>query len=187
MEYRYRYPRDFDVFKPSLEPGESVSQHDADSMNKLNNTYDNSILYTDYFLSEIIAAIKSSGRPVAGMIYLSDHGEDLYDDGCANFGHGKATLAAVRIPLFVWLSPGYQTRFAVKTANLQKHRGEPLTSKAVFPTLLDMAGLHFPGEDQNDSAASSTFVRPSPRVVWAMLGQVDIDQAHPNKDCQLTN
>lgn len=187
LEYRYRYPREFDVFKPSLDPGELANEHDAASLIKLNNTYDNSILYTDYFLDQVISALKSSGRPIAGLIYLSDHGEDLFDDGCSNYGHGRPTVAGTRIPFFVWLSPAYQGDFTAKTAALREHRHEPVTSEVVFPTLLDIAGLRFPTEDLTHSAASPSFTRHGPRIVQSLAGALDLDKAHPDKQCLLVD
>lgn len=188
MEYRRRYPDEFDVFKPSLGRTDPQLWHDQAYKDELSNTYDNSILYTDYFLSEVLAALKASGRPLAAMLYVSDHGEDLNDGGCDNRGHGQATPAGLRIPLFFWYSERYQQTFAAKVAQLQQHRNEPLTNEAVFPLLLDAAEIHFAGEDLSRSVMSASFVRPAKRFVYSIVpGAIDFDRAHLNKECVLVN
>ena len=188
MEYRRRYPDEFDVFKPSLTRTDPQLWHDQAFKDKLSNTYDNSILYTDYFLSEVLAALKASGRPLAAMLYVSDHGEDLNDGGCDHRGHGLATPAGLRIPLFFWYSDAYQQTLAAKVAQLQRHRNEPLTNEAVFPLLLDAAEIHFSGEDLSRSVMSVSFVRPAKRIVYSISpGAVDFDRAHLNKECVLVN
>ncbi len=188
LDYRRRYPDEFDVFKPSLAKRGADLLHDRDFMEKLTNTYDNTILYTDYFLSEVLAAIKASGRPLAAMVYVSDHGEDLYDGGCGNRGHGKATVAGLRIPLFFWYSDLYGQRFPAKVAQLGQHRNEPLTTESIFPLLLDAAEIHFPTEDLTKSVMSASFVRPFSRIAHPVNAMdIDFDRAHLNSECELRN
>jgi glucan phosphoethanolaminetransferase (alkaline phosphatase superfamily) len=189
MEYRRRYPDEFDKFRPSAPKSDPAIWHDQAYTSKLNNAYDNSILYTDYFLSEVIAAVKASGRPLATILYVSDHGEDLYDRGCENWGHGHVTPAGLRIPLFFWYSDAYQQMFPDKVATLRRHREEPLTTESVFPLMLDSAEIHFPGENPTRSVMSTSFARPATRLVRS-LGSgdtIDFDHAHSNGQCQLVN
>ena len=75
--YKNRHPPEFLRFKPMCT--------DADVINKctveeLYNSYDNTILYVDYVLGEIISKLDSSGDPYV-LIYLSDHGESLEENG----------------------------------------------------------------------------------------------------------
>jgi heptose-I-phosphate ethanolaminephosphotransferase len=75
--YRHRAPSNFVKFKPVIEG--SGSYHPS-KREKIVNAYDNSILFTDWFLSQLITKLKSTGRS-ATLVYFSDHGERLYDDG----------------------------------------------------------------------------------------------------------
>ena len=185
-DYRYRYTEEFDLFKPSPTRDEPLSLHDAASKEKLNNAYDNSILYTDYFLDEVIVAIRASGRPLAAVIYVSDHGEDLFDQGCENSGHGRSTRATYRIPFFFWYSDEYAKRFPTKVSVLKQRRKEPITTEAVFPTLVDAADIRFAGEDLSRSLFSPRFER-HPRIVTGFWGNLDYDHAHLNDQCELVN
>ena len=185
-DYRFRYPPAFDIFKPSPSADEPGSLHDAAFRIKLDNAYDNSILYTDYFLSEVIAAVKHSDRPLAAMLYLSDHGEDLFDLACGEAGHGRATLTSYRIPFLFWYSDGYQRTFPRKIELLREHRDEPLTTQSVFPTMLDAADIHFGSEDLSRSLVSAAFTI-HPRIVTTFTKAIDFDRAHLNKSCELEN
>jgi lipid A ethanolaminephosphotransferase len=75
--YADRYPPEFQKFKPMC--------NDADVANKctieqLYNSYDNTLLYVDHVLAEIIQKLDNSHVPYVFM-YLSDHGESLMEEG----------------------------------------------------------------------------------------------------------
>ncbi len=75
--YSDRHPPEFQKFEPMC--------HDADvanqcSLEQLYNSYDNTILYVDYVVGEIIERLERSGVPYV-FIYLSDHGESLLEEG----------------------------------------------------------------------------------------------------------
>ena len=77
---------------------------------EVNNAYDNTILYTDYFLSRVIAALeaKSSAFDTA-MLYVSDHGESLGENGLYlhGFPYALAPPEQTRVPMLFWASPGF--------------------------------------------------------------------------------
>ena len=75
--YRDRHPPEFERFKPQCLDADVVNQC---SLSQLYNSYDNTILYADYVISEAIEALDLSGVPYV-FIYLSDHGESLLEDG----------------------------------------------------------------------------------------------------------
>lgn len=57
FRYNYRYPEQFDIFKPGFEGAFSNDLLKPENKGKLTNIYDNSILYTDYVLHLIIEKI----------------------------------------------------------------------------------------------------------------------------------
>lgn len=71
--YYKRYPNEFKKFIPTCDTNE-LSKCDSEA---LINTYDNTLLYTDYLLSEIIKLLKEKKDYESSLIYLSDHGESL--------------------------------------------------------------------------------------------------------------
>jgi glucan phosphoethanolaminetransferase (alkaline phosphatase superfamily) len=185
LEYRARYPKEFGRFQPALELDDPGLIHDAEYKARLNNAYDNSVLYADYVVSEIVNAVRESGRALGLVLYVSDHGEDLYDGGCDNWAHGKPTVANVRVPMFMWYSAAYATAFPDKVASMREHATAPLTAESVFPSLLDAADIRFPGEDLRRSVLSPSFAPPTKRLVLVGRAMVDFDRAHIGPQCLL--
>lgn len=100
--YYARYPKQFEKFKPVCRE-EEVSKC---SQEELVNAYDNTIVYTDYFLSEIINKLNSVKDIPSIMIYVSDHGESLGEYGV--YLHGTPYTFAPdfqkNIPFLIWRS-----------------------------------------------------------------------------------
>ncbi|NJM32211.1 MAG: sulfatase-like hydrolase/transferase [Limnobacter sp.] len=76
--YYKRYPPQFEQFKPVCKTNELASC----TAEQINNAYDNSILYTDYFLAQTIELLKQFDGPFEpALLYVSDHGESLGEYG----------------------------------------------------------------------------------------------------------
>ncbi|MBR2628155.1 MAG: lipid A phosphoethanolamine transferase, partial [Alistipes sp.] len=109
--YRHRYPREFARYTPDDDV--AISKKNVEQMR---NAYDNSILYTDYFLNEVIDVLGSQQDACCAMFYCSDHGEDLMDNGNGNFLHSspKTTYYQTHVASLAWFSPLYRNLFADK-------------------------------------------------------------------------
>ena len=95
--YYKRYPKRFEKFKPTCK----TNQLEECTQNQIANTYDNALLYTDYFLSKTINFLKKYEKSYStAMIYVSDHGESLGENGI--YLHG--------LPYFI--APDAQTHVA---------------------------------------------------------------------------
>lgn len=102
--YYKRYPDNFEKFKPTCKS----NQLETCTTEEINNTYDNTILYTDYFLSKVIELLKkNTSKFETSMFYISDHGESLGENGM--YLHGMPNFMAPdeqkHVPLIVWLDP----------------------------------------------------------------------------------
>lgn len=139
--YRYnlRYPKEFAKYKPELDNTLSVSENGIEYRDKYINSYDNSILLTDYFLSKVISELKD-GSEESVMMYLSDHGENLYDDDKELFLHGTAIPSKfeLEIPMFIWHSDNYDKLIVEKLINVKEKK---LSSEVVFHTLSELGGF----------------------------------------------
>jgi glucan phosphoethanolaminetransferase (alkaline phosphatase superfamily) len=69
------------------------------SYNKLNDNYDNTVLYTDGVLTEIFNYLKNNSPKETYFICVSDHGELLGNNG--RFGHGWLEPEIYKIPMIV--------------------------------------------------------------------------------------
>jgi lipid A ethanolaminephosphotransferase len=104
--YYKRYPESFEKFKPVCKTNEL----DQCSKKEIGNAYDNAILYTDYFLSKVISLLKkNSNKFETVMVYMSDHGESLGENGL--YLHGLPYFAAPKtqtlIPAIFWFGKSY--------------------------------------------------------------------------------
>ena len=100
--YSKQYPPPFEIFKPvcnSVELGNC-------SQESLINAYDNTIVYTDYVLHQVIEHLKQLPEYNSSMIFISDHGESLGEKNL--YMHGLPLSIAPKeqydIPFIVWLS-----------------------------------------------------------------------------------
>lgn len=75
--YVDRYPPEFQRFEPMCRDADVANECTKE---ELLNSYDNTILYVDFVLGEIIDRLERSGTPYV-LIYLSDHGESLLEEG----------------------------------------------------------------------------------------------------------
>ncbi len=104
--YYRRYPEAFKKFLPECRSSNVQNCKDKEVI----NAYDNTILYTDYFLAKIIDYLKEN--PVtknSAMLYLSDHGESLGEKGVYLHGlpYFVAPVYQTHIPMVLWLSKGF--------------------------------------------------------------------------------
>lgn len=99
--YSKRYPSAFEKFTPACQTSELSMCSDEEII----NAYDNTILYTDYFLAKVIGLLKrNTPRYETAMIYVSDHGESLGENKV--YLHGLpymfAPKAQTHVPIIVW-------------------------------------------------------------------------------------
>jgi lipid A ethanolaminephosphotransferase len=165
--YYLRYPDRFRVFEPVCK----TNLLEKCSREEIVNTYDNTLLYTDYVLDRIIALLKSNDeRFDASLIYMSDHGESLGENNL--YLHGLPRMIApveqTRIPMIVWLSQGALRRNSIDMKCLQAHRNDAYSHDNLFHSVLGMMDvqtkIYRPGLDLFHACESSgTLANTSPR------------------------
>jgi glucan phosphoethanolaminetransferase (alkaline phosphatase superfamily) len=178
--YSHRYPKQFDKWLPSLFGVDKPVFTDIDIKEKLNNSYDSAILYTDWFLDHVIEALKETRAP-ASMLYVADHGQTLYDNNCKLAFHGHNTQYEFHVPAFAWYSDEYADLHPDKVAQLRRHRKAKLATENMFHTLLDMGGVRYPDERLEWSFVNPRF-KQHKRYVDS-YGWTDYDNATIKGDC----
>jgi glucan phosphoethanolaminetransferase (alkaline phosphatase superfamily) len=179
--YSHRHPPEFDKWQPSLFGVNKPAYTDLKLKPQLNNSYDNSILYTDWFLSQVIGALRSSGQ-LTSMMYVSDHGQILYDGSCNLAFHGHNTQFEFHVPAFVWYSDLYKSNYPAKVERLLRNRRAKLATENVFHSLLDMADIRYATEQLEWSFFSKKF-KQHKRYVDS-YGWTDYDNASFKGDCR---
>ena len=159
FNYHQRYTGEFAQFKP--DKAEAIS---PEFKSQLINSYDNSILSTDHILNRIITSVNRSNA-VSGVLYTSDHGEDLMDDKRKKFLHASPipTFYQLHVPFVIWFSDEYKVNCARKYDAAVLNAEKPVsTSLSVFHTLGDMASIRSEHVEEVFSVCSSN-LQISPR------------------------
>jgi glucan phosphoethanolaminetransferase (alkaline phosphatase superfamily) len=176
--YDFRYPDAYRRFRPTLSDPAGEGTH----LERARNSYDNTILYTDDVLASIIGILRKSDA-VTALWYVSDHGEALQTPTCSLEGHGYGTRFEFEISALSWYSDAYASAFPERVAALRENAGKRTMSADTFESVVDMAGVDFPGHDPSWSVFSPNW-RYQPRIVNDMW-QHDIDRAAFDKGCSI--
>ena len=138
--YYQRTPEEFHKFQPICTTDELTKC----SKESIRNSYDNTILYTDHFLSDLIHKMQalSSNYNVA-MIYMSDHGESLGENNL--YLHGLPYMIAPdqqkHVPFMMWLSDGFSKQQHIDTYCLQEKTDTELSHDNLFHSVLDVLDI----------------------------------------------
>lgn len=163
--YRLRYPERFAKFTP-VSTGDDYNFASDGIRERLLNSYDNSIVYTDYVIDQFVQTIVDSGREAA-MVYFSDHGENILDDGNERFGHGGVipTHYVTEIPLFMWFSESFVERRTRLVEGLAAKRSEPVTTLDLFETIAALGNIKGIKKDGGINLVDQT---PSDREIFIL-------------------
>ncbi len=106
------------------------------------NAYDNSILYTDHILASVIDLLKAHEDKLAPtMVYMSDHGESLGENGL--YLHGAPYIIApsmqTHVPFVLW--QGAEMQASVDASCLSKRASEDASHDNLFHTALGIMAV----------------------------------------------
>lgn len=139
--YYNRYPKEFRKFTPTCDTNEIQSC----SQEQLVNTYDNTVLYVDYIVDKAIKLLQSKqDKFTTSLVYLSDHGESLGENGIYLHGlpYSIAPETQKHVPMLLWLSDDYQKRYGVNYDCLKKESTQNEYSQDnLFSTMLGILGV----------------------------------------------
>lgn len=153
FNYCERLPEDGHFFKPE------ATEASPENREGLINAYDNTIRYVDEVLDSVMSELESCGRPAA-MLYLADHGEDIYDDSRKRFLHASPTptYSQLHVPMLLWTSDSYRRAYPELVENAEANsRKEVSSSRSAFHTLLSLAGIEADCYDPQAALTDSAY------------------------------
>jgi len=143
-DYQERYPKKQEKF--------SVK----DKKTRRINSYDNTVFYTDAVLHQIYDIMRARDE-FQGMVYCSDHGEDMQHSHEVT----KFTWSMARIPFVVFLSQNYCQRNPATFQNLVKHKEDYWTNDLLYDVLIDLMGIqNLHGREETKDIASDQYFLP---------------------------
>ena len=171
FRYDKRHPESYAVFTPDMRTIRSAVPAVADKQLYI-NSYDNSILYTDYIIHSLIERLRERGG-VAALVYISDHGENLFDDERELSVH--ATYCGSRfeyhVPCIIWLSDAFIAKYPQKVEALKANINKKMTSDVIFSTLFDAASITEVVDDRK-SLFSDAFTEPDTLISLTVSGDL---------------
>ncbi len=138
--YYKRHPENFRKFTPEYRGNAPQNSTQAE----LINAYDDTILYTDYFLARTIEFLKKNAAEYdTFLFYMSDHGESLGENGI--YLHGLPYFIAPdeqkHIAAIAWLSESAARNRHIDVTTLIKERDQPVSHDNIFHSFLGIFGV----------------------------------------------
>lgn len=175
--YEKRFPKSFSKFRESnyKETGLTRKQREIIA------NYDNATLYNDYVLNEIIKRFEDKD---CCLVYLSDHGEELYENS-DYYGHGTAMNSIninfqIRVPLLVWTSSKFMERNPEMIDMLLKQQHAPIITDDISHFLLKVGGVVTPWYNPQRCFIDKQYNENKPRIV---LQNIDYNFYKPKNSC----
>ena len=145
--YNRRYSKEYDEFQEKDESGKNEEQK------KVRAEYDNAVLYNDFIVDSIIKRFEEKN---AIVIYISDHGEDVYDDW-SSMGHTlEGSHQQMEIPMLVWMSESFRENNPALVQRIHHAKELPFMTDHMMHALLDLMGI-----ETKDYDASKSLFHPS--------------------------
>ena len=145
VDYRARYPQKTNtVFKPEMYNRPELS----DKQKQILAQYDNSLLYNDSIVAAITQRFMDQD---AVIIYVPDHGEEIFDGSPYMYGRMHSANIDYRlarnemeIPFWIWGSPQYRENHPYGWMAIQNVKDRPLMIDALPHLLMYLGGISTP-------------------------------------------
>lgn len=154
--YDCRYPAHRRVFGPA--------DYDRPDMNpeqlRQLADYDNATLYNDSVVDAILTRFEQED---AVVIYMPDHGEEVFD-GIRHFGRLHSSALRPRlvenefeIPFWIWCSAAFRAHRPELVAEIEAAARRPFMTDDLPHMLFYLAGISCPGYDETRALMSSAY------------------------------
>ena len=114
--------------------------------------YDNSILYTDSVLGVVIRSVENRPEPTV-VVYLSDHGENVYDDRDFRGRDPKF----VKVPFIIFANDAYRSANPSVMAEIEEAVDRPFSTSELPQILMHLTGTRYCQYDSLRDPLSSSF------------------------------
>jgi len=144
--YSKRYPQRLRRFTPTCE---TADLGDC-TREQIVNAYDNSVLGTDDFLARTIRFLAEQSSRETAMIYLSDHGESLGENGLYLHGvpYAIAPDTQTHVPMVMWFSPGFAADRNLDIDCMKRESHQPASQDNLFHSVLGLMQVQTPEYDR---------------------------------------
>ena len=138
--YYLRYPKSAEIYKPACQ----TERLDKCSDEEIVNVYNNTIHYTAQNLANLIEQLRAlSDVYNVTIIYMSDHGESLGENGI--YLHAApyrfAPEGQVKVPFMIWMDNQTAENLKIDRACMMQYLNRPYSHDNLFHTALGVLGI----------------------------------------------
>lgn len=167
-----RYPEEYKVFSC-----DDIENNVTNQNKKIIASYDNSILYTDYILNEILNFFAQEDSII---LYVSDHGEELFNE-INNSTHAN-TQEGLEIPFIVWCSDKFKEKHFEKYKAIQNAVHKPFMTDDLIHAVLDICDIESKDYDKKRSLFNKSYKEKRQRIILQnYISPVDFDEIYSLK------
>lgn len=172
-----RYPAGFDRFSAS-----DIATDQPEYQRRYIAAYANATLYNDHVVAEIIRRFADRESVI---VYLSDHGEEVYDyrDHLGRTHERQLTEEIARnqyeIPMMIYVSEPFARRHPETVARIRRAARRPFMSDATSQLLAGLAGIRLAEYSPQLDPLSDRADTLRPRM---LLGTCDYDRLMGRRD-----
>ena len=131
--------------------------------------YDNSLRYNDSIVTTVTQRFIDKD---AVIIYMPDHGEEMFDEKPYTYGRNHSAIINKRlaryemeIPFWIWGSPRYRENHPYGWQAIQNAKDRPMMVDALPHLLLYLAGISTPLYRADLNIISSEYNQKRPRIL----------------------
>ena len=166
VDYRARYPQKTNtVFTPQMYNRPELS----DQQKQILAHYDNSLRYNDSIVAVVTQRFIDKD---AVVIYVPDHGEEIFDDSPYMYGRMHSANIDYRlarnemeIPFWIWGSPLYRENHPYGWMAIQNAKDRPLMIDALPHLLMYLGGISSPLYREELNVISPKYDMKRPRIL----------------------
>ena len=140
--YENRYSNEFKKYKPVIKSKYIPSLKKEEII----NSYDNTLVYLDSFLDELINKIENN-KGSSIIMYLSDHGESLGENG--KWLHAQVEKACMNPAMIVWYSDDFKNKYPSYVKALESNSKKDITTDFFYHSVLDFYKIKNFNYDKN--------------------------------------
>lgn len=156
IAYNQRYTKEYSTFSTA---------HINDTINTIHH-YANTYNYKMNFLDSLVKYIDESEVPSL-LVYVSDHGENLYDDIRLLSSHGGfSTSYQIEVPLLFYSNKEFYHREEIQLKYLQNRKDDKFQTQDLFHTLLSLANINTSDLDSTLSLTSPKYKKRKKHFIY---------------------
>ena len=145
--YDRRVPPNWRKFE--LEPTDTKADYER-------NAYDDTVLYNDYILTQIFKKFDDTDTLI---IYISDHGESVYEKDSKLIGHGDGQLNRhmLEIPMIMYGTDRFKENHPELWNKILEAQHRPYMTDDLPHTIMDLLDIRVDGYEDRRSIINSNF------------------------------